>query len=303
MTAPTTPTGSRVIVAIVPSGEGATWPYSLSMASACHRMQAAVSGMSRPTVSVIGLPASMVSMIPSSRPLASISVRPADQDPLAVARAQARPAPVVGRSPRRRDREVHVGRPALRDLGDRPSGRRVLGHEPPAALRIAEVAVDEQLRPEAEAVDLGPRLVDRGDQGVGHGGLSGWSAAVRGWGHSLANPPPGCARRIAVPAAHRRPERIRPIGRTVEERPRASGAARRWDQPGRSLPHASSSPTTRADRRRRRHPRPRRAGRRDHQRPADDGEHPQVGELFFYVPNEPDVGSPTAAPGSTARAR
>ena len=47
----------------MPSGDGATWPYSLSMASACQRMQLAVSGMSNPTVSVIGLPASIVSMV------------------------------------------------------------------------------------------------------------------------------------------------------------------------------------------------------------------------------------------------
>ncbi len=60
------------MVATVPSGDGATWPYSLSMASACQRMQAAVSGMSSPTVSVIGLPASMVSISPSSRALPSI---------------------------------------------------------------------------------------------------------------------------------------------------------------------------------------------------------------------------------------
>ena len=121
-------------------------------------------------------------------------VRPADQDPLAIARAQARPAPVVGGSPRGGDREVHIGRSALRDLGDRPSGRRVLGDEPPASLRIAEVAVDEQLRPEAQAIDLGPRLVDGGDQGLGHRGFSGWTTAeghplqaLRRCGHSLAH--------------------------------------------------------------------------------------------------------------------
>ena len=60
------------MVATVPSGDGATCPYSLSAASACQRMQAAVSGMSRPTVSVMGLPASMVSIRPSSRAFASI---------------------------------------------------------------------------------------------------------------------------------------------------------------------------------------------------------------------------------------
>ena len=117
---------------------------------------------------------------PQLAPVGLDQLGPADQDPLAIARAQARPAPVVGGSSRGGDREVHIGRSALRDLGDRPSGRRVLGHEPPATLRIAEVAVDEQLRPEAQAVDLGPRLVDGGDQGVGHGGLSGWTTAVRG---------------------------------------------------------------------------------------------------------------------------
>ena len=57
---------------MVPSGEGATWPYSLSAASACQRMQAAVSGMSSPTVSVMGLPASMVSIRPSSRAFVSM---------------------------------------------------------------------------------------------------------------------------------------------------------------------------------------------------------------------------------------
>ena len=35
----------------------------------------------------------------------------------------------------------------------------------------------------------------------------------------------------------------------------------------------------------------------------DGGEHPQVGQLLFYVPSDPMTGSPTAGRGSTARAR
>ena len=102
------------------------------MASACQRMQAAVSGMSRPTVSVIGLPASMRLDDPQLAPVGLDQVRPADAGP-----ACDRPGSGATSARRRRlarggDREVHVGRSALRDLRDRPAGRRVLGREPPA---------------------------------------------------------------------------------------------------------------------------------------------------------------------------
>ena len=98
-------------------------------------------------------------------------VRPADEDPLAVARVQARPAAVVGRPAGGGDRDVDVGRAALRDLGDRPAGGRVLGHVASAAHGVAERAVDEHPRPEVQAVDVGPRFLDRRDERLGHGSL------------------------------------------------------------------------------------------------------------------------------------
>ncbi len=180
MTAPTTPHGSRVIVATVPSGEGATWPYSLSAASACQRMQAAVSGMSSPTVSVMGLPASMVSIRPSSRALRLDQVRPVDEDPLPGARVQARPATIIGRLARDGDRDVDIGRAALGDLGDRLAGGRVLGDEAAAVRGIAERAVDEHPGPKVEAVDVGPRLFDGRDERLGHGSLQTTTRRGRG---------------------------------------------------------------------------------------------------------------------------
>ena len=178
-TAPTTPTGSRMIVATVPRAAGATWPYSLSIASACQRMHAAVSGMSRPTVSVIGLPASMVSISPSSRAFASIRSAQASRTRL---RSRGPSAPTRRRSAARtgsRDGRVHVGCAALGDVGDRLPGRRVLGHESASVVRWPEVAIDEQIRAQAQAGELARGLFPIGDQRVGHRGVP--RAGSDGW--------------------------------------------------------------------------------------------------------------------------
>ena len=64
--APTTPRGSRTIMATLPGPVGATFSYSLSIASACQRKQCTVSGTSMVRQSVIGLPASRQSSRASS---------------------------------------------------------------------------------------------------------------------------------------------------------------------------------------------------------------------------------------------
>ena len=89
-------------------------------------------------MSVIGLPASSVSMIPSSRALRVDQVRPAQEDPLAVAGVRPAPAAVVRGPARGRDRRVDVRGAAPGDLRERPARRRVLGREPRAAGRVAE---------------------------------------------------------------------------------------------------------------------------------------------------------------------
>ncbi|MNQ68687.1 hypothetical protein D3C85_832500 [compost metagenome] len=71
-TAPTTPTGSRLIMPMLLGLDGDRVSYSLSPASACQRMVLAVSGMSMPKHSPTGLPASSDSSTASSRRLASI---------------------------------------------------------------------------------------------------------------------------------------------------------------------------------------------------------------------------------------
>ena len=53
-----TPSGSRTTIATLPGPVGATFSYSLSIASACQRKQCTVSGASIVMQSVIGLPAS-----------------------------------------------------------------------------------------------------------------------------------------------------------------------------------------------------------------------------------------------------
>jgi hypothetical protein len=171
MTAPTTPTGSRLIVATVPSGDGATWPYSLSAASACHRMQDAVSGTSSPTVSVIGLPASIVSIRPISRPFASIRSAQRMRIRFRSPGLRRDQRPSSNGYTRRGDRGVDVGRPALRDLGDWPAGRRVLRDVAAPGDGLAEFAADERLGPQPQPTDLGRGLVPRRDQRVGHRGL------------------------------------------------------------------------------------------------------------------------------------
>jgi hypothetical protein len=73
MTAPTTPTGSRTIIASASRPVGVMSSLSLSMASACQRIVLAVSGMSMARVSAIGLPASRLSICASSSVCASIA--------------------------------------------------------------------------------------------------------------------------------------------------------------------------------------------------------------------------------------
>ena len=64
--APTTPSGSRVISASASRAVGATWSYTLSIASAYHWMQRAAPGMSIFRLSAMGLPMSSVSSSASS---------------------------------------------------------------------------------------------------------------------------------------------------------------------------------------------------------------------------------------------
>src|SRR5215470_6061610 len=59
--APTTPSGSRVMSASASGPVGATWSYTLSIASAYHCTQRAAAGISTLTLSVMGLPTSSVS--------------------------------------------------------------------------------------------------------------------------------------------------------------------------------------------------------------------------------------------------
>ena len=133
------------------------------MASACQRMQAAVSGMSSPTVSVIGLPASIVSMSPSSRALRLDQVGPRLQDTrFRAAGIHPRPDAAVerptGRPPRPRPRPRR-----------RPSATSVIGW-PVAGFSVAnrrpsrarpEVTVDEEVGPERGGRQARTQLVRR----------------------------------------------------------------------------------------------------------------------------------------------
>ena len=142
------------------------------MASACHRMQAAVSGMSRPTVSVIGLPASMVSMIPSSRPLASISSAQRtrirlrspglrrDQRPSSAARRAAATA-----------RSTSAGPPCATSAIGRPvAGFSVTNRPPPCASRKPPSMNSCVLRLRRSISAFVSSI--GGDEGVGHGSRS-----------------------------------------------------------------------------------------------------------------------------------
>ncbi len=71
-TAPTTPMGTRCTRASTLGAVGATESYSLSMASACQRMQMAVSGRSDVMLTPTGLPASRQSIRDSSGVCASM---------------------------------------------------------------------------------------------------------------------------------------------------------------------------------------------------------------------------------------
>ena len=116
---------------------------------------AGVDGLDQPQLPAVGLD----------------EVRPADQDPLAVAGAHPGPAPVVRRAPRHRHGCIHVRRATLGDVGDGHARGGVDAREPRAVGRVTERAVDEQLGPQAQGIDLCPGFVDLWDQGVGHGSL------------------------------------------------------------------------------------------------------------------------------------
>ena len=73
-TAPTTPTGSRTMIAMASSPTGADLSYTLSINSACHLMVSMASGRSIESQSRMGLPDSMLSITASSRRLRVISL-------------------------------------------------------------------------------------------------------------------------------------------------------------------------------------------------------------------------------------
>ena len=91
-------------------------------------------------------------------------------DQLARARpaSMRRPRAAFERPPRRRDRAVDVGRVALRDVGDRLLGRRILDREGLAGHGVDPCAVDQQ-------------LLGLGEKGSGTGRPATASARQRSW--------------------------------------------------------------------------------------------------------------------------
>ena len=197
MTAPTTPTGSRTIIARASLPVGVTSSLSLSMASACQRMVAAVSGMSMVRQSLDAACRRRGSRCgPAPRRWRRWRRR------RRTARACARRGPWSTRgrgstaARAAADGRVDVGGIALRDLGERLTGGRVLRREPPPVGGVDEATIDEQAGAQVEVGGDGSHV---GVSGRDRGRDSMVGATRRRRQPTRPARPVATTRRVAIP--------------------------------------------------------------------------------------------------------